>query len=652
MIELTCIVCIALSSSLFTYETTGETMMRTQDAPDIDWMVVNGTVEVEWGHCIQQTSDGGYVVTGAWHRGWWNPWPGYFYTAKFYSNGSEEWTYLHGSHEIAYTGNGVIEDEDGSIISIGDRGYATLTNLIMIKNDAEGNFLWEKLIGGSLLDSGKSIKRTSDGGFIIVGNTMSYGTDGSSDVWLVKTDANGNELWNKSFGDSYTDMGYDLEVTADNGFILAGAKSDEEQQDMYVVKTDANGNIQWDQTYGDINAAETAYSIKKTYDGGYIIAGSDYDLQSWYSDVILLKIDSSGTEIWNKTYGGAYNDEGYCVETVSDSGFVITGTRYVDDSNSAVYVIRTDDEGTVEWEQTISQDGNSDNVGNYIVQTQDYGFVLTGYTGNPSIGDLDLLIIKFVPEEQFQGPTAHYTWVDADGASNPGTIIDVDASASIGPNPIILYEWDWTTDGTYDYADTSPFASHDYGDELIHECTLRVTDNMAKNNTYSDVVQANNVEVVDIDQSIFDRGMPMRHTSDGDWGGAQNYTSTYDTVTKVEIYLRKMGAPEFDLTVELRLDGPQATLLDTVVVPIVDVPTSWTWLAIDFANTIVGAGSDVFIVCPPAPSGVTTSYGYEWGYALGNQYDGGAFWFTRNGGGLWRDLPTMYEYCFRTYGYS
>ncbi len=157
---------------------------------------------------------------------------------------------------------------------------------------------------------------------------------------------------------------------------------------------------------------------------------------------------------------------------------------------------------------------------------------------------------------------------------------------------------------------------------------------------------------LDVNQSIFNRGFPVRHAIDGDWAGAQNFTPTIETVTTVDIYLRKMGAPEFDLTVELREDGPQGTLLDTVVIPIASVPTSWTWLTIDFADTTVGAGSNVFIVLPPAPSGVTTSYGYEWGYALGNQYDGGAFFFTRNGGVLWRDLPTMYEFCFRTYGYS
>lgn len=153
----------------------------------------------------------------------------------------------------------------------------------------------------------------------------------------------------------------------------------------------------------------------------------------------------------------------------------------------------------------------------------------------------------------------------------------------------------------------------------------------------------------DVSQPIYNRGFPIRHAADGDWAGAQNFTPTIDYVSKVEIYIRKMGTPEFDLTVELREDGAQGTLLDTAVIPVSSVPTTYSWLEINFVNTTVGAGSDIFIVIPPAPSGVTTSFGYEWGYAFGDRYDGGSFWFTRDGGGLWRDLPTMYEFCFKTY---
>jgi hypothetical protein len=99
--------------------------------------------------------------------------------------------------------------------------------------------------------------------------------------------------------------------------------------------------------------------------------------------------------------------------------------------------------------------------------------------------------------------------------------------------------------------------------------------------------------------------------------------------------------------VELREGGIQGTLIDTITFTPAEIPFSWDYLEVDFTDTIVTPSTQYFIVCPPAPNGVTTSFGYEWGYAFGNLYDEGAFWFTRNSGGLWRDLPTMYDFTFR-----
>jgi hypothetical protein len=159
-------------------------------------------------------------------------------------------------------------------------------------------------------------------------------------------------------------------------------------------------------------------------------------------------------------------------------------------------------------------------------------------------------------------------------------------------------------------------------------------------------------EILDVDQSVFDRGFPIRHALDGDWGAAQNFIPTMPYLSSVDIYLRKFGTPEFDLEIELREDAIDGQLLDTVVFPADYVQSSWEWLKVNFDDVEVIPGVDYFIVLPPAPGGVTTSFGYEWGYANGDQYDDGAFWFTRDGGGLWRDLPTRYEFTFRTYGYD
>jgi hypothetical protein len=166
------------------------------------------------------------------------------------------------------------------------------------------------------------------------------------------------------------------------------------------------------------------------------------------------------------------------------------------------------------------------------------------------------------------------------------------------------------------------------------------------------VVEGGTEPIEAANQSIFDRGFPIRHAADGDWGGGQNHTLSTNYSYMSKIFLRKFGTPEFNLTVELREDHPQGTLLDTLSFTPEEVPSTWTWFELDFQDQVVEENANFFIVIPPAPSNVSTSFGYEWGYAFGDQYEDGAFWFTRDGGGLWRDLPDSYEFDFKSYGYN
>jgi len=158
--------------------------------------------------------------------------------------------------------------------------------------------------------------------------------------------------------------------------------------------------------------------------------------------------------------------------------------------------------------------------------------------------------------------------------------------------------------------------------------------------------------ILDIEQNLYDRGFPIRHAMDGDWAAAQDFKPLVDYLTQVEILMRKFGSPEFELVIELRENHPQGALLDSIVLTSNDVSSNWDWLTLDFNDCNVSSETDYFIVIPPAPSGVTASFGYEWAYKIGNPYLDGAFWFTRDGGGLWRDLPLMYEFTFRTFGFN
>jgi len=210
---------------------------------------------------------------------------------------------------------------------------------------------------------------------------------------------------------------------------------------------------------------------------------------------------------------------------------------------------------------------------------------------------------------------------------------------------IVNWTWDFG-DGTISY-DQHP--EHEYALGGNYTICLTIIDNEDAFDTYCEYFL---ISGVDINQSIFDRVFPIRHALDGDGGAAQSSHYTHATLDRVNIYTRRFGMPEFNLTVELRADHPQGTLIVSITFLPEEVPTSWYWLSVNFADTAIDPNTQYFIVCPHAPSSVTTSYGYEWGYAFGNQYDDGSFWFTRDSGSLWRDLPTMYEFVFKTYGFS
>jgi len=218
---------------------------------------------------------------------------------------------------------------------------------------------------------------------------------------------------------------------------------------------------------------------------------------------------------------------------------------------------------------------------------------------------------------------------------------------SIDPDGTIV-SWFWNFGDGDTSTQQNPYNL--FVNEGIFTVCLTVIDDDGKNNTYCQII--NVTTGLDINQSIHNRGFPIRHTWDGDWGAAQNFTPNCNTLTYIQIYIRKFGTPEFNLTIELRKDHPEGTLLDIISFTPEEILSSWQWLTLDFDDIEIEQDTNLFIVLPPAPSGVSTSFGYEWGYAFGDQYQPGSFWFTRDGGGLWRDLPTRYDFVFKTYGYS
>ena len=245
--------------------------------------------------------------------------------------------------------------------------------------------------GGTSEDYGYSVQQTTDGGYVIAGSTSSFGA-GESDVYLIKTDANGNSVWSKTFGGDSSDYGYSVQQTSDGGYIIAGYTESfgARYGDVYLIKTDGNGNLLWQKKFDGI-CIDYGRSVQQTSDGGYIIAGYGGYANGYY-DVYLIKTDANGNSAWTKTFGRSDWDYGYSVQQTTDGGYIIAGSTYSYGAGSDVYLIKTDASGNQTWYKTY---GGSNYDGGYSVQqTSDGGYIIAGYTGSFGAGNSDVYLIK------------------------------------------------------------------------------------------------------------------------------------------------------------------------------------------------------------------------------------------------------------------
>ncbi len=245
---------------------------------------------------------------------------------------------------------------------------------------------WLKTYGDEYHDeAGMTVQGTSDGGYVVFGNITSGA--GSSYIWLLKTDAQGDTQWTKTYGDQTLAHCYSGQQTKDGGYILTGFTWDSGDEDIWLIKTDAAGDTQWTKTYGETGYDE-AYSIQETSDDGYIVTGTHDGLASpWDGDMWLLKTNSEGDTLWTKTWSAVnptMTDAGNCVRQTPDGGYIIACyADYSSATRNGIVVMRTDEEGDTLW-------AYRDTIWfmECVAQTSDDACVATGFNNE------DMFIVK------------------------------------------------------------------------------------------------------------------------------------------------------------------------------------------------------------------------------------------------------------------
>ena len=380
--------------SIISFFMAGLFFSQLQSPPAIEWSKNYGGTYPETHADINLTSDGGYIIAG------------------------------------------------GSKSSNGDTtvNYG-LFDFWIVKINSVGNIQWQKSLGGSNNEIAYSVQQTSDGGYIVAGETNSSNGNitqsyGERDMWVVKLDLNGNLVWQKTFGGSGDDVARYIRQTPDGGYIVIGSTSSFDGVvasgnrglgDVWVLKLDNAGNLQWEKTYGGGNI-DRGNSIELTSDGGYIMAcnskSNDNQVTGNHGnyDYWIVKINSSGNIQWQKSLGGSNSDEAYSAKQTTDGGYIVLGASISNNGdvtgnhgNYDYWLVKLNSSGNIQWQK--SHGGTLYDHGRSVSQTTDGGYILSGYAmpiameGVTAIGSNDYLVIKTdsTGDAQWQRTFGHLT---------------------------------------------------------------------------------------------------------------------------------------------------------------------------------------------------------------------------------------------------
>ena len=357
----------------------------------------------EHGTAVVQTRDGGYAVTGftySYGKGKSDIW-----VMKLDAGGNQMWRKFIGTKENDWAYD-LVETRDGNFVIAGHtrNSESGKSNAWVFQLNRHGEQMWSHRYGGEDGDYAKAVKQTLDGGFVVAGFTATD-SKGKSDIWLLRLNATGDELWQKRFGGIGIEKAYDVIETRDEGFLIGGYQLYDREKnlaDMLLVKTDRHGSGLWRRVIKNAGN-DVVEAVLETEGGNYLAAGWGHSDRSKSLDGKLVKVSPGGKVIWEQEYGGENKDALYDLKADRNGGYMLVGQTASFDMTDDVWTVRVSRNGR-EIAQRHTK-GDKRDYGRALTATKDGGFLLVGGTESYSNGGVDICLFKLDPGGNFaDGP--------------------------------------------------------------------------------------------------------------------------------------------------------------------------------------------------------------------------------------------------------
>ncbi len=330
-------------------------------------------------------------------------------------------------------GESLVMTNSGEIVIAGFKSSNSVKDVLLMKTDSAGNQLWSRTFNPGINDWGRSLRQTQDGGFIIAG--MTEVSPQIFDPFLIKTDSEGNMQWQQQydygFGDD--DRGHAVWQTSDGGYIIAGQTwlmhGSFGNYDMYIIKTDMNGNVQWKKVFFRENeGGDVALAVQQLSDGGFIIGGFTQS-STWAS--YIIRTDSLGNAVWSNIYPGSWQSECYDIQATPDGGFILTGTETSFTTDADLLIIKLGAAGNLIWKKIY---GTVDaEQGESIKQLPDGGYVIAGMSSHGA-GGYDMYVVR-------TNSTGDSLWSRTIGGSGDDRAFSI---GSVQSGAYLVSGWSWS----------------------------------------------------------------------------------------------------------------------------------------------------------------------------------------------------------------